>query len=95
MKHFDKWFYKRSTFAKVLLLFLPFVNWIMEILLRISIARREKTAFHYVIFVVFVLFGGAWILPVIDLIYFLANGHLLFSEIDDSHDVPLESKSEE
>ena len=67
----------------------------MEILLRISIARREKTAFHYVIFVVFVLFGGAWILPVIDLIYFLANGHLLFSEIDDSHDVPLESKSEE
>ena len=77
---FDKWFYKQSTLVKVLLLVLPFVGWICECLIRLSIALREKTAFHFVVLGVFFVLGEFWILGVIDLIYFLVNGHLIFAE---------------
>lgn len=76
----DKWFYEKSKFVQFLLLALPFVGWVMEILIRLSILSREKTAFHSAIFLLFLFFGEFWILCVIDLIFFLVNGHLLFSE---------------
>ena len=82
----DQWFYKQSKFVQILLLALPFLGWVMEILIRISIALRERTVFHYFIFTIFLLFGGFWLLGVIDLIIHLVNGHLLFSENHNSSD---------
>ena len=76
----DKWFYEKSKFVQFLLLALPIVGWIVEILIRLSIASREKTAFHYIILLVFVFFGEFWILCIIDLVFCLFNGHLIFSE---------------
>lgn len=34
---FDKWFNSQSTWLKVLLLVIPFVGWVMEILIRLSV----------------------------------------------------------
>lgn len=78
--NFDKWFYKQSTLVKIILLILPFVGWICECFIRLSIALRENTTFHWVVFAIFVAFGEFWVLGLIDLIYFLINGHLLFAD---------------
>lgn len=78
--NFDKWFYKQATIVKIILLLLPFVGWLCECLIRVSIALRENTTFHWVIFAIFAAFGEFWILGFIDLIYLLINGHLLFAD---------------
>lgn len=77
---FDKWFYKQSTLVKVLLLIIPFVGWIVELLLRLSVMLRTKQPVHIVVFVLFVAIGWGWFLNLIDLIVMIVTGKLLFTE---------------
>ncbi len=77
---FDKWFYKQSTVIQAVLLLVPFVNWVVEILIRLSIMLRTKSALDIVIFVVLILLGAFWIIGVIDFIVFLVTGKLLFDK---------------
>lgn len=77
---FDKWFNSQSTLLKVILLILPVVGWIVECLVRLSVALRTKSVLHIVIFVVFLLVGWGWILGVIDLIYLILKGHLILAD---------------
>ena len=78
--NFDRWFNKQSTLLKVILLILPFVGWVMEILVRLSVMLRTKSIVHIVVFVVFVVVGWGWILGLIDLIYMIFTGHLILAE---------------
>lgn len=77
---FDKWFYKQSTLIKVLLLIIPFVGWIVELLVRLSVMLRTKQPVHIVVFVLFVAIGWGWFLNLIDLIVMVVTGKLLFTE---------------
>lgn len=77
---FDKWFYKQSTLVKVLLLIIPFVGWIVELLVRLSVMLRTKQPVHIVVFVLFVAIGWGWFLNLIDLIVMIVTGKLLFTE---------------
>ena len=77
---FDKWFYKQSTLVKVLLLIIPFVGWIVELLVRLSVMLRTKQPVHIVVFVLFVAIGWSWFLNLIDLIVMIVTGKLLFTE---------------
>lgn len=77
---FDKWFYKQSTLVKVLLLIIPFVGWIVELLVRLSVMLRTKQPVHIVVFVLFVSIGWGWFLNLIDLIVMIVTGKLLFTE---------------
>ena len=77
---FDKWFYKQSTLVKVLLLIIPFVGWIVELLVRLSVMLRTKQPVHIVVFVLFVAVGWGWFLNLIDLIVMVVTGKLLFTE---------------
>ena len=77
---FDKWFYKQSTVIQAVLLLVPFVNWVVEILIRLSIMLRTKSPLDIVIFVVLILLGAFWIIGVIDFIVFLVTGKLLFDK---------------
>ncbi len=77
---FDKWFNSQSTLVKAILLLLPFVGWICECLVRLSIALRTKDTLHIVVFVVFLLVGWGWFLGVIDFVYLLLKGHLILAE---------------
>ena len=77
---FDKWFYKQSTLVKVLLLIIPFVGWIVELLVRLSVMLRTKQPVHIVVFVLFVAIGWGWFLNLIDLIVMVVTGKLLFTE---------------
>ena len=77
---FDKWFYDQSKLVQVILLLLPFVGWVVELLIRLSVMLRTKETIHIVVFVVFVVLGWGWILAIADLIYLLLKGHLFLAE---------------
>ena len=77
---FDKWFNKQSVLVKAILLLLPVVGWIVELLVRLSVALRTKSIVHIVVFLLFVFVGWGWILGVADFIYMLLKGHLFLAE---------------
>ncbi|MBQ8428614.1 MAG: hypothetical protein IJX30_00745 [Clostridia bacterium] len=77
---FDKWFNSQSTLLKVILLILPFVGWVVEVLVRLSVMLRTKSLVHIVVFLLFLLVGWGWFLGVIDLIYLVLKGHLILAE---------------
>lgn len=77
---FDKWFNSQSTLIKAILLLLPFVGWVCELLIRLSVMLRTKSVIHVVVFVVFLVVGWGWILGLIDFIYLLLKGHLILAE---------------
>ena len=77
---FDKWFNKQSVLVKAILLLLPFVGWVCECLVRLSVAMRTKSIIHIVVFLAFVFIGWGWILGVIDFVYMLMTGHLILAE---------------
>ncbi len=78
--NFDKWFNKQSVLLKAILLLLPVVGWICELLIRFAVMMRTKSVLHIVVFVVFLVVGWGWFLGVIDFIYMLVTGHLIFGE---------------
>ncbi|MBE7088743.1 MAG: hypothetical protein E7370_04430 [Clostridiales bacterium] len=77
---FDKWFNSQSTLIKVILLILPFIGWIVELLVRLSVMLKTKSLVHIVVFILFVCVGWGWILCVIDLVYLILKGHLILAE---------------
>ncbi|MBO5027480.1 MAG: hypothetical protein J6C79_03030 [Clostridia bacterium] len=77
---FDKWFNSQSTLIKAILLLIPFVGWVVELLVRLSVMLRTKSTLHIVVFILFVVIGWGWILCLVDFIYLLVKGNLLFAE---------------
>ena len=77
---FDKWFNSQSTLIKAILLLLPFVGWVCECLVRLSVALRTKSGVHVVVFVLFLVVGWGWFLGLIDFIYLLVKGNLILAE---------------
>ena len=77
---FDKWFNKQSRLIQVILLVIPFVGWVVEMLVRLSIALRKKDLIHILVFVLFVVLGWGWVLNLIDLIYLIIKGHLILAK---------------
>ena len=77
---FDKWFNSQSTLVKAILLLLPFVGWVCECLVRLSVMLRTKSTIHIVVFVLFVVVGWGWVLGLIDLVYLLLKGHLILAD---------------
>ena len=78
--NFDKWFYEQSMLVKAILLLIPGVNWVVELLIRLSVMLRTKSTLHIIVFIVFVLIGWGWFLAVADFIYFLITGKLFLAE---------------
>ena len=75
---FDKWFNEQSLLIKVILLIIPFVGWIVEILVRLSAVLRKSSTVNVVGLIIGVI--GNWIWSVIDLIYLVVKGNLLLIE---------------
>lgn len=76
---FDKWFNSQSTLLKVILLIIPFVGWVVELLVRLSVMLTKKDVVSIVVFLLFVFVGWAWFLCLIDLIYLVLKGHLILA----------------
>ena len=45
---FDKWFEEQALWLKVVLLIVPFVGWVMEILIRVSAVIRKSSTLNIV-----------------------------------------------
>ena len=77
---FDKWFNKQSVLIKAILLLLPFVGWVCECLVRLSVMLRTKQPIHLGVFLAFLFIGWGWFLGAIDFVYMLVKGHLILAE---------------
>lgn len=75
---FDKWFEEQSLIVKVILLILPFVGWIIEILVRISAVLRNSSTINILGLILGVI--GNWFWGLIDLIFLIVTGKLLLLE---------------
>ncbi len=69
-----KWFSKQSKLVQVLLLLIPFVNWITELVVRWSTWNQKGGLIRLVICLV-VTFGGL-VIGWLDAIWVLLTGHL-------------------
>lgn len=77
---FDKWFNEQSRLIQVLLLIIPFVGWIIEILVRLSAVLRNASNTNLLGLILFIVIGGFWIPAIIDLVYLILNGKLILCE---------------
>ncbi len=77
---FDRWFNSQSRLVKLVLLLIPFVGWIVELLVRLSVMLRTRSIVHIIVFLVFLLIGWGWFLCIIDLIYMILTGHLILAK---------------
>jgi len=78
--NFDKWFNEQDVVIKAILLLLPVCGWVVELLIRLSVFMRTKSAKHLIVLLVFVFIGWGWILSVADFIYCMVNGKLILTE---------------
>ena len=76
--NFDKWFAKQSLLIKAILLIIPVVGWVVEVLVRISAFLRKSTAVNLVGLILGII--GNVVFSIIDFIYLLLSGNLLFLE---------------
>ncbi len=75
---FDKWFKEQSLLIKVILLIIPFVGWVVEILVRLSAVLRKSSTVNIIGLIIGII--GNWFWGIIDLIYLLVKGNLLLLE---------------
>jgi len=71
-----KWFYSQSRLIQVILLIIPFVGWIVELIVRWSSWLESKSVINLVFALIFTFLGWTWILAILDLIYLCVTGHL-------------------
>ena len=73
-----EWFDKQSNIVKFILLILPFVGWVMELIIRWSQVLKDASVLNIVVALVYTLFGWAWVLGLIDAIMVLLGNKMLF-----------------
>ena len=69
------WFNKQSRLVQLLLLLIPFVNWVTELVVRWSTFAKKGGLIRLIVCLV-VTFGGGFILGYIDLVWVLLFGKL-------------------
>ena len=62
----EKWFAQQSYLTQMILVIIPIIGWVIEILVRVFALIRKKSKTNIIGLIVFVLFGGFWILCFID-----------------------------
>ena len=75
---FDKWFEEQALWLKIVLLVIPFVGWVMEILIRVSAVIRKSSVLNIVGLVIGVFGNIIW--AIVDLVYMILKGQLLLVE---------------
>lgn len=76
---FDKWFNNQSRLIQIILLLIPFVGWITELLVRLSVAMRKKDLVSVIMAIVCILPIGQ-IVGWIDLVWVLVYNHLILAK---------------
>ena len=76
----DAWFQEQSLLVRIIFLLIPFVGWIVELLVRISALIRVQSKINIIGMVVFAIFGGFWVLCLFDVISLFLNDRLILFE---------------
>jgi len=76
---FDKWFNQQDRLVQIILLLIPGLNWIMEILIRLSVFLRKKDIVSLLLFIL-VIPGVGVVLGWVDLIWTLLFGRLILAD---------------
>lgn len=77
---FDKWFNKQSRLVQILLLLIPGINWIVEILVRWSLALRKKKNALYTVVAILVTIPVGIAFGWLDLVWILLFNHLILGK---------------
>lgn len=74
----ERWFESQPRVVQIILLFIPFVNWVVEILVRWSHAFKTGSVLKYVIAILVSIFGiiFGWL----DVIWCLLFKHLFLCD---------------
>ena len=75
---FDKWFEKQSLLIKAILLIIPFVGWVVEVLVRLSAFLRNKSGVNLVGLIIGIIGNVVW--SIIDFVVLLVTRHLFLLE---------------
>lgn len=73
-----KWFNTQNRLVQLILLLIPFVNWIIELVIRWEVYTKKKDLFHLILALIVTIFGLVW--GWIDFIVVLVVGHLTFAK---------------
>ena len=75
---FDKWFEEQSLLIKVILLIIPFVGWVIEILVRVSAFIRKNSVLNLVGMIIGIVGGLIW--AIVDFVVLIVTGKLFLLE---------------
>lgn len=75
---FDKWFEKQSLLVKVILMLIPGVNWVIEILVRVSAFMRKNSSINLLGLILGIFAGWFW--GFVDLVVLIVTGNLFLIE---------------
>ena len=64
--NFDTWFHNQSKLIQIILLILPFIGWIVDLLVRWSAFIKKQSLVNLVMALVITLLGEFWILTILD-----------------------------
>ncbi len=75
---FDKWFKGLNRIVQLILLIIPLVNFVIELLVRLSVLLRKSDAVSIVMLILVFITGG--LLGFVDFFVTLFTGNLLLAE---------------
>ncbi len=78
--NFDTWFHNQSKIIQIILLILPFVGWIVDLLVRWSAFIKNQSLVNLVMALVITLLGEFWILTILDAVMIALNNKLFLEE---------------
>ena len=78
--NFDTWFHNQNKLVQIILLIIPFVGWILDLLVRWSAFLKNQTPVNLVMALVITIFGGFWILTILDAVWIALNNKLFLEE---------------
>ncbi len=78
--NFDTWFHNQNKLIQILLLILPFIGWIMDLLIRWSAFIKKQNVVNLIMALVITLFGEFWILTILDAVMIALNNKLFLEE---------------
>lgn len=76
----DVWFDEQSLLVRIIFLLIPFIGWIIELLVRLSVLIKNHNKINIIGMVVFTLLGGFWLLCLVDVISLVLHDKLILIE---------------
>ena len=76
----DVWFDEQSLLVRIIFLLIPFIGWIIELFVRLSVLIKKHSKINIIGLVVFVLLGGFWVLCLVDVISLVISDRLILIE---------------